>query len=112
MEQPGAELLRRWPEPRPGARSLGGRGGPPEDGTHAAQFGAVVAAVVEPAVVTLEAHREFPAHVAYDGIGRRLEAIEFHPAYEVAGRAIWASGMLSGGREGPGPFELSALSTC
>ena len=73
------------------------------------EFGAVVASVVEPAVVTLEAHREFPAHVAYDGIGRRLEAIEFHPAYEVAGRAIWASGMLSGGREGPGPFELSAL---
>ena len=73
------------------------------------EFGAVVASVVEPAVVTLEAHRELPAHVAYDGIGRRLEAIEFHPAYEVAGRAIWASGMLSGGREGPGPFELSAL---
>jgi len=73
------------------------------------EFGAAVASVVEPAVVTLETHREFPTHVAYDGIGRPLEAIEFHPAYEVAGHAIWASGMLSAGRDGPGPFELSAL---
>ena len=73
------------------------------------EFGAVVATVVEPAVVTLEAHRELPAHIRDDGIGRPLEAIEFHPAYEVAGRAIWGSGMLTGGREGPQPFELTAL---
>ena len=73
------------------------------------EFGATVATVVEPAVVTLEGHRELPVHAPYDGIGRPLEAIEFHPAYEVAGRAIWASGMLAGGREGPRPFELAAL---
>ena len=73
------------------------------------EFGGVVATVVEPAVVRCELHREFPAHVPFDGIGNPLEAIEFHPAYEEAGRAIWASGMLAGGREGPGPFELSAL---
>ena len=73
------------------------------------EFGAVVATVVEPAVVTLEAHRELPAHVRDDGIGRPLEAIEFHPAYDVAGRAIWGSGMLTGGQEGPRPFELTAL---
>jgi alkylation response protein AidB-like acyl-CoA dehydrogenase len=72
-------------------------------------FGAAVATVVEPAVVTLEAHREFPAHVAFDGIGQPREAIEFHPAYEVAGRAIWAAGMLAGGSERPSPFELAAL---
>ena len=73
------------------------------------EFGGVVATVVEPAVMRCELHREFPALVGFDGIGNRLEEIEFHPAYEEAGRAIWASGMLAGGREGPGPLELSAL---
>jgi hypothetical protein len=73
------------------------------------EFGSVVATVVEPAVARCELHREFPAHVPFDGIGNPLEDIEFHPAYEEAGRAIWASGMLAGGREGPDPLELSAL---
>ncbi len=73
------------------------------------EFGATVATVVEPAVVTLEGHRELPAHIRDDGIGRPLEAIEFHPAYDVAGRAVWSSGMLAGGQEGPRPFELAAL---
>jgi len=73
------------------------------------EFGAAVATVVEPAVVVLEAHRELPAHVPFDGVGRRVERIEFHPAYETAGRAIWASGMLAGSGDRPSPFELTAL---
>ena len=73
------------------------------------EFGAAVATVVEPAVVVLEAHRELPAHVPFDGVGRRVERIDFHPAYETAGRAIWSSGLLAGGRDGPSPFELTAL---
>jgi len=50
------------------------------------EFGAVVATVVEPAVVTLEAHRELPAHVRDDGIGRpskRLSSIR---------RTTWRAG--------------------
>jgi alkylation response protein AidB-like acyl-CoA dehydrogenase len=73
------------------------------------EFGAAVATVVEPAVVTLEAHREFPVHIPFDAVGRPAEAIEFHPAYEVAGQAIWSSGMLAGGSERPSPYELTAL---
>jgi alkylation response protein AidB-like acyl-CoA dehydrogenase len=72
-------------------------------------FGYVVATVVEPAVATLERHREQPAHVAYDSIGRPLEAIEFHPAYRRAGQAVWASGMLTALHDGRGAFELVAM---
>ena len=72
-------------------------------------FGETVARVVEPAVVTLERHRDLPALVAYDAIGRVREGIEFHPAYEVAGRAILGSGLLEVNRGGQGSFEQAAL---
>ena len=53
-------------------------------------FGAVVAQVVDPAVVELEARRDFP-RVSDDG------RVEFHEAYARAGRAVWASGVLGAG---------------
>lgn len=57
-------------------------------------FGAVVAQVVDPAVLALE--REGP----------RLEdgEVRFHPAYAEAGRAVWASGLLAAP-----PLESAAL---
>ena len=72
-------------------------------------FGQVMAEVVEPAVVTLERHREFPAHVPFDPIGRPIEAIEFHPDHRRAGRAVWGSGLLAVNRQGRGAFEQVAL---
>ena len=120
-EQPGRSDLRAWKAAKPAnyydadpnlARVLdrwAGRDAREKMEPALREFGGAVATVVEPAVVTCELHREFPALVEFDGIGNRLERIEFHPAYEEAGRAIWASGMLAGGREGPGPMELSAL---
>jgi len=72
-------------------------------------FGQVVVSAVEPAAATLERHREQPTHVPYDGIGRPIEAIEFHPAYRRAGQAVWASGMLAMPTDGRGAFELVAL---
>jgi len=73
-------------------------------------FGRAVAAVVEPAAATMERHhREFPAHVAFDGIGTETHEIEFHPAYREAGRAVWASGLLSLGRGGATAFEQASL---
>jgi acyl-CoA dehydrogenase len=71
-------------------------------------FGAVVAGVVDPAVEVLERHRQFPAHLAYDAIGRQRQAVEFHPAYEEAGRAIWGSGFLAG-TQLAGHFEMVGL---
>jgi alkylation response protein AidB-like acyl-CoA dehydrogenase len=71
-------------------------------------FGAVMATVVDPAVTVVERHRQFPAHVAYDAIGERRQAIEFHPAYAEVGRAVWASGMLAGSQLAD-HFEMAGL---
>jgi len=74
-----------------------------------ASFGHAVATVVEPAVAMLERHRGLPAHVPYDAIGRRVEAIEFHPAYADIGRVVWGSGLLAVNRGGTGAYEQAAL---
>lgn len=120
-EQPGRSDLREWKAARPAnfydadpnlAMVLdrwAGREAREKMEPALREFGGAVATVVEPAAVVCELHREFPALVSFDGIGNRLEEIEFHPAYAEAGRAIWASGMLAGGSEGPDPLELSAL---
>ncbi len=72
-------------------------------------FGAVVATTIEPAVLTMERHREFPALVAYDAVGRRVDQVEFHPDQRTASKATWDSGLLScDGRDG-GAFEQAAL---
>jgi acyl-CoA dehydrogenase len=72
-------------------------------------FGGVVAAVIEPAVVTTERRRETPALVAYDSVGRRVDRIEFHPDQQVATAAAWDSGLLSCDSRPGGAFEQAAL---
>jgi len=72
-------------------------------------FGRVMITDVEPAVRTLERHRELPVHVPYDGIGRRIDGIEFHPAHQEAGRAVWASGICAVQGDGRGAFEQATL---
>jgi alkylation response protein AidB-like acyl-CoA dehydrogenase len=74
-----------------------------------AEFGRAMGAVVEPAAATLERHRERPALLGFDGVGRSVQAIDFDPTYHEAGRAIWASGLLVADREGEGAFETAAL---
>ena len=51
------------------------------------EFGETVARVVDPAVAKLEARRDRPMT---DG-----HRVVFDPAYETAGRAVWASGVVS-----------------
>jgi len=72
-------------------------------------FGQAVAAVVDPAAETQERHRSLPALVPTDGIGVRRDAVEFHPAHDVAGRAVWSSGLLTAERDGEGVAEVAAL---
>jgi len=119
--QPGRDDLARWWASRPTnyydatpnlARVLALRAGAERLRTmepRLRDFGHAVAAVIEPAVATLERHREQPAHVAYDAIGRPIEAVEFHPAYRRAGQAVWASGMLAAPHDSRGAFELVGL---
>lgn len=73
------------------------------------RFGRTVAQVIEPAVDTLERNRDLPRHVPFDPIGRRVEAIEFHPAYDVVGKEVWQSGLLAVNRGGAHAFEQAAL---
>jgi alkylation response protein AidB-like acyl-CoA dehydrogenase len=72
-------------------------------------FGSVVATVVEPAVEVMERHRDLPKHIPYDAVGRRVDLIEFHPAYEAIGREVWGSGLIAVNRGGRGAFEQAAL---
>ncbi|HUO48167.1 MAG TPA: acyl-CoA dehydrogenase family protein, partial [Acidimicrobiales bacterium] len=107
-DQPGRADLARWRDGRPAnyydaspnlARALEVWAGTVELDKMAPrlrEFGGVMAGVVDPAVDVVERHRQFPAAVPYDAVGRRRQDIEFHPAYEVAGRAIWGSGLLAG----------------
>jgi len=120
-EQPGRDDLARWMESRPNnyyeatpnlrsvleIRAGTTRTAAMEPGLQ--DFGRVVAEVIDPAVETLERHRELPAHVPYDSIGRRVDQIEFHPDYRRAGEAVWASGILAVNQGGRGAFEQAAL---
>jgi alkylation response protein AidB-like acyl-CoA dehydrogenase len=72
-------------------------------------FGGVVATVIDPAVASLERRRELPALVAYDGVGRRIDRIEFHPDYELIGRQVWKAGLLAINRGGQRAYEQAAL---
>jgi acyl-CoA dehydrogenase len=120
-EPPGREDLVRWNESRPtnyydastnlrdvlDARAGSARRLEMEGRLH--DFGAVVARTIDPAVETQERHRETPAHVPYDAVGRRTERIEFHPAHERASAAVWDSGLLACDDGPGGAFEQAAL---
>jgi acyl-CoA dehydrogenase len=120
-EQPGREDLARWMAARPAnyyestpnlrsvlaLRAGATRAAGMEPGLK--DFGGAVAEVVDPAVAILEHHRELPAHVPYDAIGRRVDEVEFHPEYRRAGQAVWASGILAVNQGGRGAFEQAAL---
>jgi alkylation response protein AidB-like acyl-CoA dehydrogenase len=120
-EQPGRDRLIAWRDAEPGnyyeaspdlARVLKLRAGSERfEGMRSRleAFGAVMAEVVEPAVAQVESHREFPALLAYDAIGRSVASIDFHPAHHRSGEAVWGSGMLSLATKPDSAFELAGL---
>jgi alkylation response protein AidB-like acyl-CoA dehydrogenase len=120
-EQPGRQALASWIASRPtnyysatpnlrASLSTWATEGLADsiDATLAA-FGRVVAELIDPSVATLERHRELPALLAYDSIGRRIDTIEFHPAYRDVGIAVWRSGLLAADGSGGSAFEQAAL---
>jgi len=74
-----------------------------------ANFGRALVDVVDPAVQEVERHHELPAPLPYDGVGRAIAAVEFHPAHRRAGAAVWSSGLLAIEPDGSGTFEQAAL---
>ena len=117
---PGRADLGRWIDEAPVdwmaahpalARHLALRAGPdiaPRDDELAA-FARIVATVIDPAVADCEAHRDLLRHVGYDGVGRRVERIEFHPSHHQAATAAWASGLLDTDRDLAGDLRLAGL---
>ncbi len=73
------------------------------------EFAKVVTRTIEPAVATLEAHRDYPRLLPYDEIGRRVDRVEFHPAQTVAATATWAGGLAATSLDENGAFELAGL---
>ncbi len=75
----------------------------------ASAFAREVTAVVGPAAARYEQRAHLPELVRWDPIGRRTEAVEFDPAYDRAGRAVWASGLVAlSGRPGTA-YEQAVL---
>ncbi|HQU27215.1 MAG TPA: acyl-CoA dehydrogenase family protein [Acidimicrobiales bacterium] len=72
-------------------------------------FATTVATVIDPAVARCESHRELPRHVPYDGVGRRIEHVEFHPAHAEAASAAWAAGLLDTDLSLEGDLRLAGL---
>ena len=59
------------------------------------QFGEKVVSVIDPAATINDRPENHPRLERWDGIGQRIEAIEFHPTYHTAGRAAYETGILS-----------------
>ena len=75
----------------------------------ASAFAGQVTAVIGPAARRYEQRLHLPELARYDAIGRRTEAVAFDPAYDEAGTAVWASGLVAlSGRPGTA-YEQATL---
>jgi alkylation response protein AidB-like acyl-CoA dehydrogenase len=61
----------------------------------ATTFGRAVVEVIAPAAQRYERAGHTPELVRWDGLGQRIEAVEFDPAYHDAGGPTWASGVVA-----------------
>ncbi|MGD0881275.1 MAG: acyl-CoA dehydrogenase family protein [Acidimicrobiales bacterium] len=61
----------------------------------ASSFALEMTRVIGPAAARYEQRRHLPELSRWDSIGRRTESIEFDPSYDVAGAAVWASGLVA-----------------
>ncbi|GMQ86624.1 MAG: acyl-CoA dehydrogenase family protein [Acidimicrobiia bacterium] len=67
------------------------------------RFGRVVVDGLGPVAESYQQHD--PELDRYDGLGNRIEAIRFDPAYHDAGRLVWASGIVGDAGEPGASFE-------
>jgi acyl-CoA dehydrogenase len=61
----------------------------------ASAFATDLVRVVGPAAARYEQRSHLPELSRWDGLGRRTEAVSFDPAYDTAGTAVWASGLVA-----------------
>ncbi len=75
----------------------------------AGAFARAVVAQIAPAVEQFERRGRGPELRRWDGIGRRVERVEFDGAYHEAGAAIWASGLVADSGTPGRAFEQATL---
>ena len=75
----------------------------------ASAFGVAMTTVVGPAAARYEQRAHLPEFAPYDGIGRRVERVDFDPSYHAAGEAVWASGVVAFSGEPGRAFEQATL---
>lgn len=59
------------------------------------RFGGECATIIDEAVKVEDRIGNHPRLYRYNGIGERLEQIEFHPNHDLVGRLIWKSGIMA-----------------
>lgn len=59
------------------------------------RFGGECASIIDEAVKIEDRIGNHPRLYRYNGIGERLEQIEFHPNHDLVGRLIWKSGIMA-----------------
>ena len=75
----------------------------------ASSFAAAMTTVVAPAAARYEQRAHLAEFAPYDGIGRRVDRVDFDPSYHVAGEAVWASGVVALSGEPGRAFEQATL---
>ena len=75
----------------------------------ASSFATARTTVVGPAALRYEQRAHLAEFAPYDGIGRRVERVDFDPSYHVAGEAVWASGVVTFSGEPGRAFEQATL---
>ncbi len=75
----------------------------------ASAFAQAVTGVVAPAAARYEQRAHLPEFAPYDGIGRRVDRVDFDPSYHAAGEAVWASGVVAFSGEPGRAFEQATL---
>lgn len=75
----------------------------------AGRFGRSVVADIAPAARRFEQRAHLPKLAQWDAFGRRVEHVEFDPAYHEAGAAVWASGLVAMSAEPGRAFEQATL---
>jgi alkylation response protein AidB-like acyl-CoA dehydrogenase len=72
-------------------------------------FGRTVVDVVGPRAQRYEHREHLPELRRWDGLGNRVERVEFDPAYHEAGAAIWAAGIVADSGTPGRAFEQATL---
>jgi len=75
----------------------------------ASAFGRAVVDTIGPAAQRYEHRAHLPELSRYDGLGRRVEAVRFDPAYDEAGAAVWGSGLVAASGTPRRSYEQATL---